>query len=253
MFPHGLYRDYTFTNEVDSKLAIESLATRSSYAPGGGDINAMVVRETSYIVNAYRYTQKLGNEAPNYERSVDWLVGMFTQWFVSKNDAYLKPFMIGLAFESLIQYYEESNDPRIPYLMVTAADELWKTAWMNESRGFFYENQNVNNEANWRIYGAPDLNLLIAPAYAWVWQLTGDPKYQDMADQIFSGGVEGAYLGPKQFSQNYKWSFDFVEWRTNPVQKPVPGANQGMSTDDIGNSAAVIRMIVVMIALCLYL
>ena len=31
------------------------------------------------------------------------------------------------------------------------------------------------------------------------------------------GGVEGAWLDQgKQFSQNYRWSFDFVKWRLNP-------------------------------------
>ena len=63
--------------------------------------------------------------------------------------------------------------------------------------------------------GAPDLNLLIAPAFAWLYQRTGDTTYRDRGDQIFAGGVKGAYLdGAKQFNQSYMWSFDFVKWRS---------------------------------------
>jgi hypothetical protein len=47
--------------------------------------------------------------------------------------------------------------------------------------------------------------------------MTGDPVYQERGDLIFEGGVEGAWLDQgKQFSQNYRWSFDFVKWRLNP-------------------------------------
>lgn len=64
---------------------------------------------------------------------------------------------------------------------------------------------------------APDLNQLIAPAYAWVYQRTGDLSYRDKADAIFAGGVKGAWLdGAKQFNQSYRWSFDYVKWRSAP-------------------------------------
>jgi hypothetical protein len=63
--------------------------------------------------------------------------------------------------------------------------------------------------------GAPDLNLLIAPAYAWLYSRTGDTTYRDRGDQIFAGGVKGAWLdGSKVFNQNYMWSFDYVKWRS---------------------------------------
>ena len=61
---------------------------------------------------------------------------------------------------------------------------------------------------------APDLNLLIAPAFAWMYQQTGDTTYRDRGDQIFAGGVKGAIsTDGKQFNQNYMWSFDYVKWR----------------------------------------
>lgn len=63
--------------------------------------------------------------------------------------------------------------------------------------------------------GTPDLDLLITPACTWLYQMTGDPTYLIRRDLVFEGRVEGVWLdGSKQFSQNYRWSFDFVIWRS---------------------------------------
>jgi hypothetical protein len=67
-------------------------------------------------------------------------------------------------------------------------------------------------------YGTPELNLSIAPAYAWLWQLTGAPRHLERGDAIFAGGVRRAWIGAgKAFSQSYRWSFDFVKWRSRPA------------------------------------
>jgi hypothetical protein len=58
------------------------------------------------------------------------------------------------------------------------------------------------------------LNLLIAPLYGWVSLMTGEEKYRRWGDQIFQGGVWSAQLtGPKQFNQNYRWSFQYLARR----------------------------------------
>jgi hypothetical protein len=123
----------------------------------------------------------------------------------------MQPFMVGLLCEALIQYYEVTKDPRVPPAIKTALDGLWEWAWIQNDKAFFYQSSEKTNQ------GAPDLNLLIAPAYAWLYRMTGDPTYQRRADLVFEGGVEGAWLdGGKHFSQNYRWSFDYVKWRLNP-------------------------------------
>ena len=123
----------------------------------------------------------------------------------------MQPFMVGLVSEALIQYYEETKDSRIPPVIKIAMDGIWDWAWIPADKAFFYESTGDTSS------GAPDLNLLIAPAYAWLYRMTGDPVYQERGDLIFEGGVEGAWLDQgKQFSQNYRWSFDFVKWRQNP-------------------------------------
>ncbi len=61
---------------------------------------------------------------------------------------------------------------------------------------------------------SPDLNLLVAPIYAWVYAQSGELKYREVADKLFITGVEEAYLKPgKHFNQNYRLSFLFHEWR----------------------------------------
>jgi hypothetical protein len=120
----------------------------------------------------------------------------------------MQPFMVGLLAEALIKYYEQTPDPRIPYVLTFALDQLWNQAWVEKDESFFY----ISSEPS--AGGAPDLNLLIAPAYAWLYNITGSGDVRERADRIFNAGVERAYLdGGKQFSQNYRWSADFVYWR----------------------------------------
>ena len=95
---------------------------------------------------------------------------------------------------------------------------------------------------------APDLNLIIAPAYAWMYYMTGDTKYRDWGDQIFAGGVTNAqnwlYLG-KQFDQNYWWSPAYVTWRkaaqpgVAAVTVPVPATTANNSLSEYGVHSSV--------------
>ena len=56
--------------------------------------------------------------------------------------------------------------------------------------------------------------MLIAPAYCWIYEKTGDPKYLTQSDQIFANRVLYAWLDQgKQFSQSYRLSFDYVACR----------------------------------------
>jgi hypothetical protein len=55
--------------------------------------------------------------------------------------------------------------------------------------------------------------------YAWLFQYTGDSIYQEEGDRCWQGGVNidpGGGIGwsGKNFSQNYRWSFDYVHWRS---------------------------------------
>ena len=95
-------------------------------------------------------------------------------------------------------------------------EAIWNEAWIPEEEAFFLR-------ADAPAEPAPDLNLLIAPVYAWMFRATQDSWYRDRGDEVFAGGVKHAFLaGGKQFSQHYKWSFDYLRWRIQGEEaKPV--------------------------------
>ena len=93
---------------------------------------------------------------------------------------------------------------------------MWEHLWVSSAGAFKYTDRIMP-------YGgvdpAPDLNLLIAPLYGWLYKMTGEETYRQHGDVIFAGGVQGAYFNdPKHFNQNYRWSFDYLRWRGNPAR-----------------------------------
>lgn len=85
--------------------------------------------------------------------------------------------------------------------------------WVPDSRGyasFLY--QDINSASV-----ATDLNLMIAPAYAWLWKETGDRRFRDWADQLFGAGAlrsnQSATGSGKHFNQQFFLSFDYLKWR----------------------------------------
>ena len=167
---------------------------------------------------------------------------------------YLSPFMFGLGAHAMIDFYEwqlainrdpneywvdPTPDGRWPNMLAALSDMThWlfhdakvrssnttpahyidERLWVSDGAGggaFRYADIHLSDSGFNTLEPAPDLNLLIAPAYAWLYKMTSDEEYRIMGDQIFLGGVTGAHLDTagKQFSQNYRWSFDYVKWRS---------------------------------------
>jgi len=255
-FTKGLRMDYERTGDTTSQNAAFLLSLNAAFASNGAATHLKITpaasREVAYAALSYINTEKLGYvRNPKLAEDLDIMLGHFDQWFVSLNyrcpnvasycvsatvgDYYIAPFMVGLTMEALIDYYQEiSPDPRIPVAVKTAADWLWTHAWYAPYRLFWMDNWIGNPGSIPAGYWAPptppttdaDLNLLIAPAYAWLYGMTGNTTYRDEGDQVFAGGVATAFLaGAKQFNQNYKWSFDFVRWRSEPLtQSGAPSA-----------------------------
>ncbi|HJZ95544.1 MAG TPA: hypothetical protein VKE70_03505, partial [Candidatus Solibacter sp.] len=218
IFPDGALSDYRRTGNANSRLAVVRLAKNSAWAEQGGDASCDVSRETAYIMNAYVAAERIGEPRnPLLETSVVYALGHINQWFVTRTCSFA-PFMVGLTLEALMNYHELTKDSRILPAVQTAADGLWDRAWVASGGGFMYDT--VSDPT-----AAPDLNLLIAPAYAWLWQLTGAQKYLDEGDQVFAGGVLGAtFWSGKQSSQSYRSSFNYVKWRSSaPGTIPLTG------------------------------
>jgi hypothetical protein len=244
-FPHGLYQSHVRTGDAASKNAVLLLSKNAAFGTNGvGTMNYMVgpavSRELSYNLMAYLLARAVGqSQSPVGEAYVDLVLGHIDQWFVSKTfraapgddvppaakgQFYLQPFMVALTAEALIQLYEaQPQDVRIATAVKLAMDWLWANAWDASNQAFWYElyGPAVGPYQKSSPSGAPDLNLLIAPAFAWLYKQTGDTTYRDRADAIFAGGVTGACVScdGKHFNQQYRWSFDYVKWR-NPTSVP---------------------------------
>jgi len=171
-------------------------------------------REVAYSIMSYLNAETVGQPPPaRLGDLVTQAIGHLDQWFVSKTAPYLQPFMAGLTMEALIQYNTAvGGDSRILPAIQSAVDSMWSHNWLPGNQSFQYIDQQLSGVGG--PDPAPDLNMLIAPAYAWMYHQTGNPMYQQEADAIFKGGVQDAYLqGAKQFDQNYLFAFDFLTWR----------------------------------------
>jgi len=217
VFPHGLYLHFKRIGDQKSKEAAILLSKNSPFAAGGGHPGEAQSRETAYCINAYLVAEALGEPRhPKLEQAVEYALGHIDQWFVQNSSKNWAPFMFGLTCEALISYHDQvKKDPRILPAIKKGLDACWERAWIEEKQAFFYRADNPTE-------AAPDLNLLVAPAFAWVYLQSGDTSYRDRGDKIFAGGVRGAHLdGGKQFSQNYRWSFDYVKWRTEAERRRI--------------------------------
>jgi hypothetical protein len=138
--------------------------------------------------------------------------------------------MAGLTSEALILYYQKTGDPRVPPAIRLAMDYLWNHLWVSSAEAFLYIDRAVDSEGGQgAVRPAPDLNLLIAPAFAWLYAKTGEAIWLQRGDQIFASGVRNAAVDfqSKQFNQNYRWSFSYVAWRLGKAD--ILGGGSGLS------------------------
>ena len=217
-FTTGLRLDFERYGDGKSKEAIVLLSQNAAFAVDGTPLpwtaGTDASREVAYTIISYLEAERVGQaRRARLTDMINQALGHIDQWFVSQTAPYMRPFMVGLTLEALIRVQERLPDARIPAAVATALDGLWTRTWLPASQAFMYTDR-VASDGSGGTEPAPDLNLLIAPAYAWMYLQTGNVQFRDRGDQVFAGGVKGAYLGlSKQFNQNYSWSVDYVAWR----------------------------------------
>lgn len=226
-FTKGLLEDYLQTGDSRSKDAVISISKNGAFGidatPLSSTADSTMSREVAYNMLTYMNAEELGQPRRSRlgelkNQAIDHL----KQWFVSKNAPYIRPFMVSLTAHALIEYNERIGDARILPLLKIAADSMWANLWMADKGSFKYTNVDTAQFSpsafaynTGGTEAAPDLNLLIAPLYAWLFHQTGEIKYRNQADAIFNGGVTQAYLvNGKQFNQSYRLSFDYIKWRS---------------------------------------
>jgi hypothetical protein len=210
VFPHGLRMAYERTGMQEYKQAAILLARNSPFASKAGDIRDNYIRETAYVLQAYIEAEKLGEKRnANLVKAADFLIGDFESIFVQHNYRIHQTFYDGLGAAALIEYYELTGDQRVPPTVKLMLDWIWNVGWNHKTHKLIYDpdkNRSYKTE----------LNNLIAPAFAWYYSsINADPIYQRAGDELFGHALDTdiSYSG-KIFSQNYRWSFDYVKWRS---------------------------------------
>jgi hypothetical protein len=214
IFPHGLWKDYLRTQDGASRNALLQMTQVSAFANAYelGVSHTDLSREVAYNLQSKILAHELGasNEAEMH-RFAEEVFNHMHSWFVAKDAPYIRPFMVGLTSEALIMYFNKTGDARVLPSLVKAWNHLWNCCWLPGFNAFMYTDRPTSTGG---MESAPDLNMLIAPVFAWLYNQTGDTTWRDRGDQIFMGGVQGAYLNQgKQFNQSYRYSFDYIAYR----------------------------------------
>lgn len=218
-FTHGLVQDYLRTGDIVSKNTALELSQNAAFSrdstPVEDTVDATYSREVAYAITSYLQNENLGQtRRARLSILVDQALGHLDQWFVLKTASYIRPFMVALTSQALIEYYEKTGDARVVPALERAADWMWDNVWINDAKAFRYTDRTTEYGSD-EMDPAPDLNLLIVPLYGFLYHETGNIRHLNRGDEIFSGGVQGAWLGNgKQFDQNYRWSMKYIEWRT---------------------------------------
>ncbi|MBP9773157.1 MAG: S-layer homology domain-containing protein [Candidatus Peribacteraceae bacterium] len=212
VFTRGLLLDWQKTGDADSLNAVNLLAKNGARGNTAlsSNINEFYSREAAYAIDAKMDNETAGFGAmPLLADQVTSALGHLDQWFQTGNYYRIAPFMFALTTNALMDYEKKTGDLRILPGIQRGADYIWANMW--RGTGFCYQDFQDHTSCT---TAAPDLNLLIAPTYCWLYEKTGDPKYLTQGDQIFAAGVQYAWLDQgKPFSQNYRLSFDYVACR----------------------------------------
>lgn len=235
MFPHGFYTDWKRYGDEESRQYLLRMHEESSYADPTRGIadnwyDQIRSREVAYGLQTEILAQKAGapDRPRRIERYVDMALKHIDIWLTgdyrtsNPERQYCQPFMTGLTASALITYYEYTReqgapDERILPAVRRLADFLWEEMWIENVEGSRYGAFSYVKPPVEDVGGdgpAPDLNMLIAPMYGWLYHRTDEEKYQRRGDKIFAGGVMLADIGHgKRFNQSYRSSFDYLRWR----------------------------------------
>lgn len=216
IFTNGLKQSYKRTGDETSKRSAIAISQNAYFArditASASTADPVACRETGYAIMSYLDTEELGQ--PRRTRLallVNHALGHLSAFFDQGKT--FRPFMVGIELQALIQYHDRTGDSRIIPAIIKAADGLWYKAWRPAQEAFLYDTSDQSTTA-------VDLNLIIAPAYAWLYNKTGQVRFRDRGDAIFAGGVKRSWLeNIKQFNQNYWRSFEYVRLRKLPPQQ----------------------------------
>lgn len=206
-----------------------------------------------------RYVLML-NRAENHLYS--WRFNDYAVTGVTSDLNFMNPFMVSLTCYALGKYYDnnvalgrtpnfgwptdhwatipDAIEDILTWMMDSAlvqdgtfaGQRVWIDNYFNTGNDgvFRYKDRDSGASGSGGADPAPDLNFVIAPAYAWVGKHTNSQAwFLNRADKIFNGGAQqintigdetnassaGAALDNKRFNQQLYWMGDFFDWRNS--------------------------------------
>lgn len=227
-YPEGMATDYIERSTGDSLTGLQGLLASALFvnsnscadAAGGDSYYQPLLglsdggsRECAYALRTFIWAELAGEtlnatQTARRETLFEWCLDHIDQWVFDFTAPYYRAFMGGLTFQALRQYYDNVNaDERIPIYIKALADYTW-TMWNADDAAFYYTDRQTDDPNNSAVdrTTAVDLNMLIAPMFAWCWKQTGTALYRTRALEIFAGAlpvysggswVSGPYLGPR--------------------------------------------------------
>lgn len=225
-FTRGLYEDFIRKSDTNSRKAISLLTLNCAFCADTASNNAYLKsvdgsRENAYILEAYINEARItGTLNPRAATLVDNAIGHVRSWFLVHDAPYVRPFMAALTAEALIEWNDYRPDARVLAAIQLIGNGIYPSMWLPTSQAFKYTDRETSSGGE---EPAPDLNLLIVPLYGYLYKETKDENWKRVGDEVFNGGVRGAYLTqPKIFNQNYRWSASYLKWRNSVTPTPAP-------------------------------
>lgn len=201
-----------------------------------GGISSVAIRETSYAVEAgisvakmkgWKTFQEIGDPAmkSRIQQKADLLWGALADYKDNPN-AYFQSFMAGIGMRAALKWYDFSGDERMPVAVKDLVDLMGsemcgndpshpdEVSWMRGLRAPGSLDQGPTCAYNCSPYSAAELHAIFVPAWAFMWQRTGNDLYRKQGDAMWSTIWDRniSYSG-KIFGQSFRWSFDYVSWR----------------------------------------
>ena len=234
MFSYGMAMNYLRTRSWVMRDAVNVLAAIGPQHVACGGVDPYGIRENAYRSNAWMANEMLGStRSPLLQRNIDKLMGNLNMVANGQGGA-VHPFMVGLAMDTLIHWYELNlaeghPDYRVLPVIKEAVDGLWRDDWLPGQKMLDYNRYILPTN---RSLAYTALNNLVSIAYGWYWMQTGDTVERERGDLLFQHAFDSpadySWSG-KQFSQLYEFSFDFVRYRLGLASSSVTPENNPFS------------------------
>lgn len=193
IFPHGLAEHYRRTGDQESKdqliLLSNNAAGTQDYLPVsyGEDVGGS--RELAYCLMSYLQAESIGApHRPRTEPVATAALGHIEQWTIPDprpKFLYIRPFLVGLTCEALIEYEAQTGDPRVLPAVKSALDWMWEHCWLEENQVFSY----TDIETSQYVEVSSGTVASVASAA----EFSGNPELQPWND-FYNAGPDGTVL-----------------------------------------------------------